>query len=337
MTLYDSYRAILTMYFDEGVRPFRRVMGWILLVRTPQSRRVFRAFAIVLLPEEEQSDVDRVLDWLGSLLSGTTSEDDPISPLHTSLRDFLLDATKSGAFSVYLGLDSQEELSLACLRIMNTGLQFNICGLSRLFTLNSEVKGLPQKVENDFTQPWRDFPDFLLQSPAVVVDEVRFFFQHQFLFWLEAHSCMQTLRDGPGTMLPMFLEWTMALGEKGLQETVLDCIKFEKRFRDGYMVSTPQIYISGLTFAPRESIVSCCYRPRFRSLIQASGALDIVWPPSEPLVMQAEESRCNPVAYERPCPKLPPPQAFLLVSGRFPPEMCARVALYSPRAGLNTN
>ncbi|KAJ7822748.1 hypothetical protein B0H14DRAFT_3731159, partial [Mycena olivaceomarginata] len=146
MSLYDSYRAILAMYFDEGedpelVRLFRRIMGWIFLVRTPQSRRVFRAFAVALLPEEEQSDVDRILYWLGSLLSGTTS-DDPISPLHTSQRDFLLDASTSGGFSVDLGLESQGELSLACLRIMNRNLFFNICGLPTSFTLNSEIKDL---------------------------------------------------------------------------------------------------------------------------------------------------------------------------------------------------
>ncbi|KAJ7939040.1 hypothetical protein B0H13DRAFT_2261080 [Mycena leptocephala] len=105
MSLYDSYRAILAMYFDEVddaamMTLFRRVMGWILLVRTAQSRRVFRAFAVALLPEEEQSDVDHIL--------GTTSEGDPISPLHTSLRDFLLDATKSGTFSLDLGPHLQE-------------------------------------------------------------------------------------------------------------------------------------------------------------------------------------------------------------------------------------
>ncbi|KAJ7939305.1 hypothetical protein B0H13DRAFT_1850604 [Mycena leptocephala] len=254
MSLYDSYRAILAMYFDERedaelVRLFRRVMGWIFLVRTPQSRRVFRAFAVAY--EEEQSDVDRILYWLGSLLSGTTSEDDPISPLHTSLRDFLVDATKSGAFSVDLGVDSQEGLSLACLKIMNTGLQFNICGLSRLFILNSEAKELSQKCISPglryaclaathhlrstlpprgvVTSPHADFTDFLLKPPNVIVDEVRFFLEHQFLFWLEAHSWMQTLRDGPVTMLPIFLEWTMALEDKGLQETVQDYIKFEKR------------------------------------------------------------------------------------------------------------
>jgi hypothetical protein len=250
MSLYDSYRAILAMYFDEGeddelVRLFRRLMGWIFLVRTPQSRRVFRAFAVALLPKEEQSDVDRILYWLGSLLSGTTSEDDPISPLHTSLRDFLLDATKSGTFSLDLGLHLQEEISRACLKIMNRDLRFNICGLSALFTLNSEVKELPQKVEKCISPGLRyaclatthhlrstlpltsgvvtsphtvecfyttmaGFADFLLKPPDVLVDAVRFFLQHKFLFWLEAHSCMQTLRDSPGTTLPLFLNWTMA-------------------------------------------------------------------------------------------------------------------------------
>ncbi|KAJ7899506.1 hypothetical protein B0H14DRAFT_3852819 [Mycena olivaceomarginata] len=157
MSLYDSYRAILVMYFDEGedpqlVRLFRRVMGWIFLVRKPQPRRVFRAFAAALLPEDDQRDVGEILPWLGSLLSGTTSDDDPISPLHTSLRDFLLDNKKSGTFCLDLGPHSQEELSRACLKIMNQELRFNICGLFSLFALNSEVKELPQKVE-EFISP----------------------------------------------------------------------------------------------------------------------------------------------------------------------------------------
>jgi hypothetical protein len=151
LSLYDSYHAILRMYFDEEdgelVRLFCRLMAWIFLVRTPQSRRVFRAFAAVLLSNEEQSDMDQILYWLGSLLSGTTLDNDPISPLHTSLRDFLLDTTKSGIFSVDLGPDSQKELSLACLKIMNHGLCFNICGLSTSFALNSEVEDLLHKVE----------------------------------------------------------------------------------------------------------------------------------------------------------------------------------------------
>jgi hypothetical protein len=37
---------------------------------------------------------------------------------------------------------------------------------------------------------------------------VTYFLENTFLFWLEAHSCMGTGRDGPGTILPQFLEWT---------------------------------------------------------------------------------------------------------------------------------
>ncbi|KAJ7029576.1 hypothetical protein C8F04DRAFT_1264846 [Mycena alexandri] len=306
MSLYDSYHAILAMYFNkeedaELIELFRHVMGWIFLVRTPQPRRVFRAFAAALA---EQSDVDQILSWPSSLLCGTTSENDPISPLHTSLRDFLLDATASGMFSVDLGPDSQEELSLACLRIMNTGLQFNICGLSKLFVLNSEITELARNVKKSIspelryacvatakhlrsTVPPRQSIVTSRDPPRKeVIDEVRFFFEHQFLFWLEAHSFMQTVWNEPGIMLPLFLEWAMAREEKAIENIVQDYIKFEKRFRSGYMKSAPQIYISGLLFAPRESVISSLYRPLFRNLIQATGDLDVVWPRSETLVLQ---------------------------------------------------
>ncbi|KAF7358377.1 WD40 repeat-like protein [Mycena venus] len=358
MSLYGSYKAILDIHFgdrDAGkMKLFRRVMAWVFLVRSPQSRRVLCAFGNALLPEDEREDVKNILLWLGSLLSGTTSDDDPISPLHTSLRDFLLDPTQSGAFSVDLGLRSQEELSRACLRIMNTGLQFNICRLPTSFVLNSDVKDLAQKVE-EYISPglryaciatahhlrstlpssamashqldttagkmgsrsiykplgiavttgvliyvnaslallWMAVSAFLcsaydmliaffttpksgvmasLPIPSDLVDEMTCFLQHNFLFWLEAHSCMQTRRDGPGAMLPMFLTWTMVRADRGLQNSVLDYIKFEKRFREGYMASAPQIYISGL----------------FCNLIRASGALDSAWPPSETTVIQGK-------------------------------------------------
>ena len=156
MSLYGSYYAILEMYFGEGdaqmVKLFRRVMAWVLLVTTPQSRPVFCAFAAALLPEKEQEDVDTILSWLGSLLSGTASKDEPIAPLHTSLRDFLLDPSQSRGFSIDLGHRSQEELGWACLRIMNTGLEFNICKLPTSFALNSEIPDLDERV-NDHISP----------------------------------------------------------------------------------------------------------------------------------------------------------------------------------------
>jgi hypothetical protein len=151
--LYATYHAILKIHFDERdaelMQLFRRIMTWIFLVRSPQPRQVLQAFAAVLLPVDQQSDVDEILTWLGSLLSGTMPGDNaPISPLHSSLRDFLLDAAESCAFSIDLGHRSQEEIAWACLRIMNTGLEFNICKLPTSFALNSQIEDLPQRVEH---------------------------------------------------------------------------------------------------------------------------------------------------------------------------------------------
>ena len=53
--------------------------------------------------------------------------------------------------------------------------------------------------------------DLLLKALQAldIVDEMKSFLHHKFLYWLEAHSCMQTQQDGPGTMLPLFYEWAM--------------------------------------------------------------------------------------------------------------------------------
>jgi WD40 repeat protein len=118
-----------------------------------------------------------------------------------------------------------------------------------------------------------------------IADELKSFLQRKFLYWLEAHSCMQTQRDSPGTMLPLFLEWTTSVGDEALKNLLLDYIKFEKRFREGYMLSAPQIYYSGLVFAPQDSLVPQLYSSLFHNLITVSGDVDIVWPSSEPLVI----------------------------------------------------
>ena len=75
------------------------------------------------------------------------------------------------------------------------------------------------------------------------------------------------------------------------QENMLvDYIKFEKRFREGYMLSAPQVYYSGLAFAPQNSVVSKLYNSRLRNFITVSGDVDIMWPPSETLVIHGRSA-----------------------------------------------
>lgn len=239
ISLYDSYLTILKAYIDEDdtdlMVQFRRIMAWVLFVQSPQSRRTFRTFAIAFSTDEDPLE-DQILSDLGSLFSGTMLEGDkPISPLHTSFRDFLLDCNASGNYSINPSLHSHEaELASACLKVMNTSLNFNICDLPTSFALNSEIPDLCQRVEQ-YISPALHYAclatAYHLRSSVIpsssdqqtnttsvttaknlsAVEECKLFLKQKFLYWLEAHSCMQTERpeDAPGTTLPIFLTWAL--------------------------------------------------------------------------------------------------------------------------------
>ncbi|KAL0957757.1 hypothetical protein HGRIS_001535 [Hohenbuehelia grisea] len=148
MSLYGMYLQVLQMYLGRDERlvaTFRRLMSWIFLVRSPQPRQVFLNFAALVIPKE-QSDMTEILSWLGSLLSGSTSNDTPILPLHTSLRDFLIDRSESGSFFVDLTPNVHGELALACLEITNSQLKFNICDLDTSYALNCNISDLEKRV-----------------------------------------------------------------------------------------------------------------------------------------------------------------------------------------------
>jgi hypothetical protein len=58
-----------------------------------------------------------------------------------------MDKEQSGEFGVNLGPNCHQEISMACLKIMNSQLRFNICGLKTSFALNSEAEDLSERVK----------------------------------------------------------------------------------------------------------------------------------------------------------------------------------------------
>ncbi|KAL0960730.1 hypothetical protein HGRIS_005755 [Hohenbuehelia grisea] len=315
-SLYGTYLQVLGQFQPDPIlmSTFRRVMAWIYLVRLPQPRNVFIEFGAVLIPNGAEN-VKTVLDWLGSLLMGVGASDGTsVSPYHTSLRDFLTDPPHSGQFVVDLGSRSQGDLALGCFRLMNRGLKFNICQLPSSCLLNSEVEGLAALVESHIGpelqyacitagyhlhqlnkvvsnhDPGRDDSDGLgtvASKEQAIAESLSDFLNTKFLFWLEACSCMGNQHDGPGASLPIFLAWVQTLGSEyqSLPTVLEDFIKFERRFREGYYLSAPQVYYSGLAFAPRLSLVVQKYMSLFQFIPTITGDLEEQWPPSETLVI----------------------------------------------------
>ncbi|KAL0947933.1 hypothetical protein HGRIS_010564 [Hohenbuehelia grisea] len=346
-SLYGTYRQVLDIYIkhDEGLlKAFRRLMCWIFLVRSPQRRQVYHEFAAISLPLSEQSDVYVVLSWLGSLLSGATSDSTPILPLHTSLRDFLVNRSESDIYCVDLGTRAQQELALVCLKVMNTKLQFNICHLPTSCILNTEIPDLQERVAT-YISPGLQYASltaaFHLQgttelpphgphgrdgqsalgahehdSLAMVIAlaaELDRFLAKKFLYWLEAHSCMRTSTGGPAAMLPQFLAWSKSVRNTDSESVLIECIKFEKRFREGYMLSAPQVYYSGLVFQPKASKLTKICGKLVDVPVTVARGREKTWPPTETLVIRVNEPiRCIAIS----------PDGTKIISGHQDDDIC---------------
>ncbi|THG94366.1 hypothetical protein EW026_g7089 [Hermanssonia centrifuga] len=163
VNLLDAlYKEVLKRFFDmndETVKDrFRTVLGMIFGSFEPLSMVGLVAMC------QDYCDVTLVLDFLGSLLSVPPNiSHDPVRPIHTSFRDFLLDPDRSGDFFVDSS-DAHQRLALASLRVMNRELVFNICALKSSWERNDEVSDLAYRIK-------KHIPHHLLYS-------CRFWAQH---------------------------------------------------------------------------------------------------------------------------------------------------------------
>ncbi|KAL1683216.1 hypothetical protein EV122DRAFT_273339 [Schizophyllum commune] len=268
--LYGTYRAILETHFDTAsatvMSVLRQLLGWVFVMQSPQPYVVFRSIANVHLANAD--DLDFVFLGLGSLLTGVApASTDPVEPLHTSFRDFILDTAHSQPFS--LGYDlavAHAEVAYGCLRIMNDpmeGLRLNICQLPKTFVLKQHIQDLQQRVYNFVSPTLRYACEQIgvhlsrgaVQSPGLHFDrELTVLLKRNFLFWLETCSCMD-LKDISAKFLQHFLEWAQRSDLTDLHDFILDCIEFDRCFTKAISESPPQVYICGLTLAPRNSRV----------------------------------------------------------------------------------
>ncbi|KAF4565460.1 POC1 centriolar protein A [Pleurotus pulmonarius] len=262
-TLYGTYEQVLEEYIDPQddlqLKAFKHLMASIFLVRSPQHRDTLLLLAAATLSRERQlaeepcrqwsalesgeelSALKSILPLLGSLLSGSTSNDTkvPVLPLHTSFRDYLVEVPedsegkvpKQSDFSVDIGPHHQELLALACLDITNAQLRFNMCSFDTSYALNSEIKGFRERAEKlnpELKYACQCAAYHLDKSLGALEEQVTptdpqkpraealnplgaalsFFLKNRFLYWLEVHSCMESWQDGPGGMLPRFENYT---------------------------------------------------------------------------------------------------------------------------------
>jgi hypothetical protein len=193
------YSEILSQAFDpsdsQDMNHFTLIMGRILAAKEPLS--------VVSLSElhsdnERSNLVELVTRPLASLLSGVTQANVAVRPLHTSFRDFLTHKGRSGQFYVD-PTPQHQNLALASWRVMKAELRFNICKLETSYYKNSDVLDLESRIIRYIPTHlsyacrfWEDHArEMIFELPVVGI--LKFFFQEQFLYWLEALSLIGEL------------------------------------------------------------------------------------------------------------------------------------------------
>jgi len=190
-----------TQVDSQGLRDFRRVMGWILTAQHRLTHDTLVDFGHHLYSNDPKGQgsynhVTMILRPLGALLSGTQEGSTTVYPLHSSIRNYLTDKNRSGRF--YIGEDSEQHLSLtfACLRLLVAPgrLRFNIADLESSYLGNGNVPDFKARVSAAISTSlsyaciyWATHWRQSYESPArhEGLEDMGTLMNQKFLFWLE--------------------------------------------------------------------------------------------------------------------------------------------------------
>ncbi|KAH7903438.1 hypothetical protein BJ138DRAFT_1074104, partial [Hygrophoropsis aurantiaca] len=262
----------------DSIRNFKAVMSTILAAWEPLPASAIQ----ILQPNVQLNDV---ISYLGSVLTGVTTGIDPahqvpIQPLHISFRDFLLDQERSGQFYIDVA-DHHRFMGLSCLRIMKSGLKFNICGLEDSYVYNKDIKNLPEQVEKYISKElsysckyWMDHLEKTENVVQEVEDEIQDFLDKYLLWWLEV---MVLLGDTVSIMkvLQQLNQWA---NDKMIQTMSDDAIQFVDVLGEAFMKSLPHLYLSALSWAPQDSGVRKKYISQYGDILQVQEGQLASWP-----------------------------------------------------------
>jgi hypothetical protein len=192
--LYRDMLVKATDISNEDPARFRQhlrdVLGALALVQEPAT-----ASALAQLLGLDASRVSDVLRRAAAVVVLKTGE--PVRLFHPSFRDFISDRTRCKDDGLYVDVGQQHlRLALCCLRLMNSCLTYNICGINKPGIANQDVQDRVQEtVTEALRYACRYWVAHLISTdPALIAERpelpeaLRLFCQEHLLHWTEVVS-----------------------------------------------------------------------------------------------------------------------------------------------------
>ncbi|KIJ28371.1 hypothetical protein M422DRAFT_270371 [Sphaerobolus stellatus SS14] len=294
--LKGIYSTILDQVFGKsGERARNRfclVIGFILAATQPVTISQLVHLLQYYDPAKSYKDtVEPVLKYMGALLSGITTDDIPIRPLHASFREFLTQDKTSNQFYIDIK-QANGYLAQAALKILSNELKFNICNLESSYIANTAVKGLQERINNiSFALRYscHNWATHLCNSSthsssSVLSIYVTEFTNSHLLFWIEVLSLedkLQVASDELNNLL-LWLEKIQYLPDIAL--LTHDTLKFLRVFGTAIRHSTPHLYLSVLSFSPELSSFRDKYNNFFHQIPRIINGWEQTWPLNQAVI-----------------------------------------------------
>jgi hypothetical protein len=183
----------------------RSILATVILTKIP-----LPASAITKFLNIEKDVMEDVCKRMGSVL-----DTQPFLRIsHKSFEDFLLEETACPS-SFHIRSDYWNQfLASSCLKTMNNGLKFNICGLESSYIRNSDVLDLVSRVETcihpELSYSCLFWADHLSESEHndEIYPRIQDFMDNGFLYWLEVLSLCRRMNQASG-ILKLLIGWML--------------------------------------------------------------------------------------------------------------------------------
>jgi hypothetical protein len=182
---------------SEILLQFAKIVGSIVVLADPLGCEPLSGLLNV-----EPNEILELLDFLHSVLQVPSLPEQPIRLLHLSFRDFLVDPARQGNPFWIDEREVHQELAAQCLRVLNSSLKKDICGVKAPGTLTSSISAsiIRTSIPLELQYACRFWAYHLRESPSpdLHTADIWKFLRLHFLQWLEVLSWIGRLPESFG-------------------------------------------------------------------------------------------------------------------------------------------
>jgi len=221
----DQYLdGILRMvFYSYSSDAFRATMGTIALSKQPLTMDDLEHFLQHRFPSPSGVSLEDMCSRLLPIIS-IEGENHAIKIRHKAYKDYLIDSKRSALYGDAFFIDrskAHRKMTISCLKIMQQGLRFNICGLKSSHKMNDQVEDISALVNRCIPsylayacQHWADHLRGIASSEkrdTDIVNLLRNFLNFHLLYWLEALSLLSRSNIASKSLL-IAAEWLEVCG-----------------------------------------------------------------------------------------------------------------------------